>query len=359
MHLPGFSLDAAAFRLPGMPPEGAPVTLPRRGRRPSGFLLLAPLLAPLAFPGVARAQDYDPDHLATFSILARDPATGELGVGVQSKAFGAGNRAMHAVGGVAVIAHQASANPRYGPLGIELLQQDYTPEEALELLVATDQGRDRRQVSILDIQGRTAAWTGEGTNDWKGHLCGEDFCAQGNILTGPEVVEAMARSFQASRGPLAERLMDALDAAQAAGGDARGMQSGAILVVRPMGDDDLSDRVVDIRVDDHREPLRELRRVLDVYRSGQMITQANALLAAGDTQGALRTALLARDTSPGNDNAWVALAHIHLRMGARAEALAALGEAVSLNPWNRTQLPRNANFESLRTDPAFLRITGG
>jgi len=360
---PGLSLSHTGMRpnhppreltpAPGPPPTGIPDP---RMLRLSPLLLLAPLALP---PMGAGAQERDPDYLATFSIIARDPATGELGVGVQSKAFGAGNRAMHAVGGVAVIAHQASANPRYGPLGIELLQEGYTPEEALGLLVATDTGRDRRQVAILDTQGRSAAWTGEGTSDWKGHRCGVDFCAQGNILTGPEVVEAMARSFQGSRGPLAERLMEALDAAQAAGGDARGMQSGAILVVRPMGEDDLSDRVVDIRVDDHREPLAELRRVLDVYRSGQMITQANALLAAGDTEGALRTALLARDTSPGNDNAWVALANIHLRMGARDRALEALQEAVALNPWNRTQLPRNTNFASLRTDPGFLRLTGG
>ena len=126
------------------------------------------------------------------------------------------------------------------------------------MMVASDEGRDRRQVAILDIQGRTAAWTGDGTNAWAGHECGVDYCAQGNIIAGPEVVEAMAESFERSTGPLAERLMDALDAAQAAGGDIRGMQSGAILVVKERAGGGYSDRVVDIRVDDHDAPLFEM-----------------------------------------------------------------------------------------------------
>ena len=150
------------------------------------------------------------------------------------------------------------------------------------MMVASDEGRDRRQVAILDMDGRTAAWTGTGASDWKGHRCGRDYCAQGNILVGPEVVDAMAASFEASNGPLAERLMDALDAAEAAGGDARGKQSGAILVVAPRaGSGGFSDRVVDIRVDDHARPLGELRRVLNLFRSGQMVRNANASMAQG------------------------------------------------------------------------------
>jgi uncharacterized Ntn-hydrolase superfamily protein len=313
----------------------------------------------VAAPAAATAQDYDPDLLGTFSIIARDAATGELGMGVQSKAFAAGNRAMHAMGGVAVIAHQASANPMYGAMGLQLIQRGYSPEEALRMLVASDEGRDNRQVAILDAQGRTAAWTGTGANDWKGHHCGVDYCAQGNILTGPEVVDAMARSFESSTGPLAERLLAALDAAQAAGGDARGMQSGAILVVRQRVNGGFSDRVVDIRVDDHDRPLDELRRVLDLYRSGQIISDANRRLRDGDLAGALETAVQARDRSPENDNAWVALANIHLRMNRRGEALAALRRAVELNAANARQLRRNTNFESLYQDPEFRRITGG
>ena len=113
-----------------------------------------------------------------------------------------------------MVAHQASANPMYGPMSIELIERGYSPEEALEQLVRGDEGRDRRQNAIIDIEGRTAAWTGESTSDWAGHHCGVDYCAQGNILAGSVVVDAMVASFESSSGPLAERLMDALDAAQ-------------------------------------------------------------------------------------------------------------------------------------------------
>ena len=301
---------------------------------------------------------FDPNYLGTYSIIGRDPATGELGMGVQSKAFGAGNRAMHAKGGLVIIAHQAAANPMYGAIGIQLLQAGYSPEEALEMMVGSDEGRDRRQVAILDQQGRTAAWTGTGASDWKGHRCGVDYCAQGNILTGPEVVDAMAASFESSTGPLAERLMDALDAAQAAGGDARGMQSGAILVVAPRVNGGYSDRVVDIRVDDHDEPLAELRRVLNMYRSGQMLREASRMRRDGDLQGALAVAREASARSPENDNAWVTLAAILLDSGREDDAFDALERAVELNPGRRRTLPDAGDFERVREDPRFLRLIG-
>jgi len=169
------------------------IALVKGGRAAAALLALSLLQSWM--PEVGAAQEHDPDYLATYSIIARDPGTGELGMGVQSKAFGAGNRAMHAKGGLVIIAHQAAANPMYGAIGIELLQAGYSPEEALEMMVGSDEGRDRRQVAILDQQGRTAAWTGAGASDWKGHRCGVAYCAQGNILTGPEVVDAMAASF--------------------------------------------------------------------------------------------------------------------------------------------------------------------
>ena len=306
-----------------------------------------------------RAQDFDPDYLATFSIAARDPATGELGFAVQSKAFAAGNRAVHIKAGVGVIAHQASANPMYGEIGFELLQAGYTPQQALDMMLRSDEGRDSRQVAILDVQGRSASWDGPGANDWKGHKCGTDYCAQGNILTGPDVVAALARVFEATSGkPLAGRLMDALDAAQAAGGDARGVQSAAMIITRARaGAGGFSDRVIDIRVDDSRKPLVDLRHLLDLYEAGQLITEANRQLTAGDAAAALKTALAARDKDPGNDNAWVALANIHLKAGRKADALAALGKAIELNAANKRQLPKNRNFESLLNDPEFKRLT--
>jgi uncharacterized Ntn-hydrolase superfamily protein len=319
-------------------------------------LFAAILCLTLAAPTFA--QEYDPDMLGTFSIVARDPVTGELGMAVQSKAFGAGNRAMTIKGGLGVVAHQASANPMYGTVGLELLGAGMTPKDALDFLLRADEGRDRRQVAILDIHGRTAAWSGASTNDWKGHTCGTDYCAQGNILAGPEVVRAMAKSFETSSGPLPERLMAALDAAQAAGGDARGMQSGAVVIAKPLaGSGGFSDRVLDIRVDDHRTPLVELRRLLNMWRSGQLLSDANRTLDGGDVPGAVATAQKATELSPENDNAWVALAHMRLRAGQQAGALEALRKAIELNPTNARRLPLNENFKSLRDNPEFRKLT--
>ena len=321
------------------------------------LLACALAFAVLGVPSPVVSQDYDPNYLATFSIIARDPATGELGMAVQSKAFAAGNRAMTIKGGVAVIAHQASANPMYGAVGLELIATGMAPQQALDFMLRADEGRDNRQVAILDMQGRTAAWTGKSTNDWKGHKCGTNYCAQGNILVGAPVVDAMAKSFESSAGPLAERLMDALDAAQAAGGDARGMQSGAITIVRPLaGSGGFSDRVIDVRVDDHRTPLAELRRLLELVRSGQLIQDANRKVTENNLAEAAAVAQRAVEMSPENDNAWVAIASIHLRAGRKTQALEAIRRAVELNPGNKRQLPRNTNFQSLSGDPAFLAI---
>jgi uncharacterized Ntn-hydrolase superfamily protein len=246
-----------------------------------------------------------------------------------------------------------------GEIGFELLRAGYTPQQALDALLRSDEGRDSRQVAILDAQGRSASWDGPGANDWKGHRCGANYCAQGNILAGPQVVDALAKTFESTAGrPLSERLMDALDAAQAAGGDARGVQSAAMIVTRALaGAGGFSDRVIDIRVDDSRQPLADLRHLLNLYQAGQLLTEANRQLTAGDGAAALKTVLAARDKDPNNDNAWVALANIHLKSGRKADALAAIAKSIELNAANRRQLPKNRNFESLLTDPEFKRLT--
>jgi uncharacterized Ntn-hydrolase superfamily protein len=155
------------------------------------------------------------DELATegtFSIIARDPAAGELGMAVQSKAHAVGSRTISAKGGLAVIAHQATSNPMYGQLGLDLLGRGMTPQQALDFMVRGDEGRENRQVSILDMQGRSASWTGRNPREWKGHRCTPDYCVQGNIIAGPQVLDGMAQSFEAAAGkPLAERLLAALD----------------------------------------------------------------------------------------------------------------------------------------------------
>jgi hypothetical protein len=156
-------------------------------------------------------QHGDDAFEGTFSIVARDSSAGELGMAVQSKALATGSRTITIKGGVAAIAHQSQSNPMYGTVGLELLTAGMLPQQALDTMLRSDEGRETRQVAIIDAAGRTAVWTGSEALDWKGHRCGRDFCAQGNILTGPEVVEALARSFESSTGPLAERLVTALE----------------------------------------------------------------------------------------------------------------------------------------------------
>ena len=249
----------------------------------------------------------------TFSIIAFDPATNELGVGVQSRAFGAGAAVPYAKPGVGAVATQASANRQYGPKAIALLEQGLSPAEVVKRITDEDPGRDTRQVAVIDAKGRSAVYTGkrviDRNNDPKdlvhlggfaGFAAGPNFSAQGNTLASEEVVKAMAAAYQAGKGSMAERLMDALDAGQAKGGDTRGMQSAGILVVRPLppNSDSTVERIVDIRVDDHEEPFKELRRLLQMT-TGRAEPADRAVGAAGEgrevRRGDCRTAEGARD----------------------------------------------------------------
>ena len=302
-------------------------------------------------------QQAEPE--GTFSIVARDPNSGELGMAVQSKALATGSRTITIKGGVGVVAHQSQSNPMYGTLGLELLTTGMSPQQALDLMLRSDEGRNTRQVAIIDAAGRTAVWTGSEALDWKGHQCGRDFCAQGNILTGPEVVQAIAKAFESSTGPLAERMLSALDVGQAAGGDARGTQAAAIVVAKPLaGSAGFGDRVVDLRVDDSRAPLTELRRLLNLFRSRQLVAEANTRLSEKNIGAATGAAVAARDRSPENDEAWVVLAAAELINGHRPNALDALRRAVDLNPANKRQIPKDPRFQPLLNDPEFKNIVG-
>jgi tetratricopeptide (TPR) repeat protein len=170
-------------------------------------------------------------------------------------------------------------------------------------------------------------------------------------------VDDLARTFETTKGPLADRLLAALEAAQAAGGDSRGMQAAALLIFKPLGGAaGFSDRMIDLRVDDSRQPLVELRRLLAIYWSGQLITDGNSRITAGDLDGGLKILVAARDKSPENDNAWVALATAYLKMNRRTDALAALTKAIALNPAVKRQAVRNMNFAVLRDDVDFRRL---
>ncbi len=203
----------------------------------------------------------------TFSIVAVDPDSGDLGVAVQSKFPNAGVSIPFAKAGVGAIATQAYCNTGYGPRGLTLLENGASPEQALDILVQGDADRQFRQVGIVDVHGRSAAYTGERCFDWCGSVQGEGFTAQGNVLTGPEVLEAMASTFAAAQGSLAKRLLTALAAGQDAGGDKRGQQSAGLLVVRERGGyGGHDDRLVEISVYDHARPIEELQRLYAIHR---------------------------------------------------------------------------------------------
>ena len=207
--------------------------------------------------------------VATYSIAACDLESQQWGVATQSKFLGVGSVVPWAEPQVGAIATQAWANPRFGPDGLALLREGLSAHEVVDRLTAADEARDHRQLGVVDGKGGSATFTGAECMDWAGGRTGPCYAAQGNILVSAATVDAIAETFEASGGkPLAERLLDSLDAAQAAGGDRRGQQSAALLVVeREGGYGGLSDSVVDLRVDDHERPLEELRRIYALHQA--------------------------------------------------------------------------------------------
>ncbi|HEY7995145.1 MAG TPA: DUF1028 domain-containing protein [Candidatus Eremiobacteraceae bacterium] len=206
-------------------------------------------------------------HPSTFSIVACDPDKSEVGVAVQSKFLSVGAAVPWALGGVGAIATQAWANTTYGPRGLALLQEGKAPEEVVRWLTDSDDHRDDRQLGIVDATGRSATFTGVRCMDWAGGIAGANFAAQGNILAGKGVVGGLASAFQQARGHLADRLIAALRAGQAAGGDRRGKQSAALYIAKPGGGyAGFNDRYVDLRVDDHPNPIEELARILELHK---------------------------------------------------------------------------------------------
>lgn len=328
------------------------------------------LLALLLIASPALAQD-DPleerspggeEFVSTFSIIGYDPATQELGIGVQSRAFRAGAIVPWAVAGVGAVATQAAANQTYGPRAMELLREGKTPQEVVDLLTSEDPGRDRRQLAIIDPRGRVAAYTGAGLDAigrYAGHIVGENFSAQGNTLAGPQVVSELARAFRETEGELAERLMAALEAAQAAGGDSRGMQAAGIYIVKPIDGDRTTDKWVDIRVDDADDPFRELRRLMEMSLAGRQADRAEALR----TQGKLREAVAAQEKAtrmnPRQSGAFFRLAEWHAEAGQDREALNALRRAIGMSPQLRERATSSDAFARLRSGEEFRALIGG
>ncbi|MDT0645699.1 DUF1028 domain-containing protein [Zunongwangia sp. F260] len=226
----------------------------------------------------------------TYSIVARDSVTGEMAVGVQSHWFSVGPLVSWGKSGVGVVATQSFVNPAYGPKGLELMEQGITADEALELLVNNDEGREFRQVAFLDMEGNTAAFTGENCVEAASHINRKNFSVQANMMLNEKVVPAMAEAFHLNADlPLAERVVEALKAAQNAGGDIRGKQSAALIVVGPeKAQNSWEDKKVDLRVDDHQNPVEELERLLKTARAYEHMNRGDLAVEEGNINKALK-----------------------------------------------------------------------
>ena len=260
------------------------------------------LLCTLLVCNVLYGQSFYTNPLAhTYSIVARDSVTGEMGVAVQSHWFSVGSIVSWGEAGVGVVATQSFVNPAFGPDGLKLLKEGKSPEEAVKLLTDADSGRDVRQLGILDMQGRTASYTGKNCIPDAGHFAEKDFSVQANLMLNDKVWPAMAKAFKKTKGPLAERMVAALEAAQHAGGDMRGKQSAAILVVKPVATGRIwEDRYIDLRVEDHAEPIKELKRVLQIFRAYEHMNAGDLALEKNDMAKASKEYGLAESMFPGN-----------------------------------------------------------
>lgn len=293
----------------------------------------------------------------TFSIVGADPRTGEVGVAVASKFLAVGSVVPFAQAGVGAIATQSYANTTYGPRGLELLRRKIEPQKVIERITQDDPRRDQRQVGIVDAQGRSATFTGKNCIRWAGGIAGKNFAAQGNILTGEAVVKAMAEAFQNTQGELALKLMAALEAGEKAGGDARGKQSAAILVARPKGGyGGFDDRYIDLRVDDHPEPVQELRRLLKMQLLFRRQERAFRLYDAKQYQAAARVfADIIRD-APDDANAHYNYACILALSNSPQAALRHLRRALELDRSLVRIAVGDPDFASLRNNPEFQAL---
>jgi uncharacterized Ntn-hydrolase superfamily protein len=325
-------------------------------------------------PAVGLDDPAQPERwFATFSIIAFDPTTGELGVGVQSHAFTAGAAVPYAIPGVGAVATQAAANRLYGPKAIELLKQGLSPADVVKRLTDEDPGRDTRQLAVIDAAGRSAVYTGKHVIDrnfdksdvvhlggYAGHISGRNFSVQGNTLASEDVLKNMARAYEHGSGTMAERLMDALDAGQSAGGDTRGMQSAGLLVVRPVppGSNVVVDRIVDVRVDDAVDPFKELRRLLNIQLGvpRKLTDQSSDLARAGKFDDAIALMQKALEIQPNSDVLHYALAQRYAQADRPLQALVPLREAIRLHPNLARQAAADPLFAKLRDVAEFTRL---
>jgi uncharacterized Ntn-hydrolase superfamily protein len=320
------------------------------------FLILALISLSVGRPQHASQNPATPKRpVHTFSIVARDPATGELGVAVQSHWFSVGSIVAWAEAGVGAVATQSFVDPSYGKNGLDLMRGGKTAPDTLKELLAKDDGREVRQVAMIDAQGRVDAWTGKNDIQAAGHIVGTNFSVQANLMLNDKVWPAMARAFENTRGDLAERMLAALDAAQAAGGDIRGRQSAALIVVtgKPTGQA-WKDRTFDLRVDDSPEPLQELRRLVRLQRAYNHMNAGDLAVEKKDNEGALREYSAAERLVPNNAEMiyWHAVALVN--MGRVDESLPLFRKVFAMDRNWITLTPRLPKSGLLPDDPKLI-----
>jgi uncharacterized Ntn-hydrolase superfamily protein len=277
----------------------------------------------------------------TYSIVARDSVTGEMGVAVQSHWFSVGTVVSWAEAGVGAVATQSFVNVSFGKRGLEILKDGKSPQEALDILLSDDESKEVRQVAIIDTKGRVAAHTGENCIDAAGHSTGDNYSAQANMMLKNTVWSAMANAFENSTGPLAARLITALEAAENEGGDIRGKQSAALLVVKGKSTGKVwEDKLVDIRVDDHAEPLKELKRIYEVHVAYELMNDGDDAVTEGNMKLALEKYTEAEKLFPDNLEMKYWHAVTLVENGRLEESLPLFKEVFSKNKNWKTLTPR-------------------
>jgi uncharacterized Ntn-hydrolase superfamily protein len=293
-------------------------------------------------------------NVATFSIVGFDPETGELGVAVASKFLAVGSVVPYAEAGVGAIATQAFANTTYGPEGLRMLDMGMNPHEVVEKLTGNDEEKERRQVGIVGANGLSATFTGKECIPWAGGKAGRYYACQGNILVCEATIDAMALAFEASEGELGVRLVKALKAGEDAGGDARGKQSAALLVVKEGGGySGFNDRYMDLRVDDHPEPIDELERILSIQLAYSALYKAGALRREGQMEAAVEEARRACQINPNLPEALYDLACYYSLSGETEKAIETLARALKLEPGFKDMAKGDPDFEAIRGDERF------
>jgi uncharacterized Ntn-hydrolase superfamily protein len=314
--------------------------------------IITPLLTVLVTLGLGQASSQP--LISTFSIVGRDSVTGEIGIAVASRFFAVGSVVPWARADVGAVATQSFANVSFGPRGLDLLEKGASPEEVESILLRKDMDPTRRQFGIVSADGKSATYTGSDCIPWAGGRCGPNYAAQGNILAGEGVVAALESTFVHTDGTLAERLFAALIAGDRMGGDSRGKQSAALVVVKKnAGYGGFTDRAIDIRVDDNPEPFKELGRLLDYAQMNYAWNEAWTLFTNKEANKALPHMERAARLAPKNPEVLYDLAVIRLAAGKEALALNALEQAVSLNPKLKAQARGDSDLMGLRTNAKF------